>query len=228
MTFSFVYAFGENYMLPISHDEVVHGKGSLISRMPGDHAHKLANLRAYLGFMWGHPGKKLLFMGQEFGQIGEWSVDRELDWWLLDQPSHAQLKDLVSSLNAVYRSQAPLWERDNDGTSFSRLGAPSWDPSVIAFERRDAHGGRLVVISNFAGVTRTGYRLELPVEGAWQEILNTDAAVFGGHDTGNLGMISAHKDTDDAPAIATVTLPALSTLWFRYQADPHLPTPSRW
>ncbi|WP_309064408.1 1,4-alpha-glucan branching protein GlgB [Microbacterium sp.] len=227
ITFSFVYAFGENYMLPISHDEVVHGKGSLISRMPGDHAHKLANVRAYLGFMWGHPGKKLLFMGQEFGQIGEWSVDRELDWWLLDQPSHAQLKEFVGSMNAVYRAQAPLWERDNDGSSFSRLGAPTWDPSIVAFERRDAHGGRLVVVSNFAGATRTGYRLAMPVEGTWLEVLNTDAAEFGGAGAGNYGMVTAHPDADDAPPVATMTIPALSTLWFRYQADPHVPTPTR-
>ena len=228
MTFSFVYAFGENYMLPISHDEVVHGKGSLISRMPGDHAHRLANVRAYLGYMWGHPGKKLLFMGQEFGQIGEWSVDRELDWWLLEQPAHAQLQQFVSSLNAIYRKQAPLWERDNDRTSFSRLGGPTWDPSVIAFERRDSHGGRLVVVSNFAGVTRTGYRIALTAAGAWQEIMNTDAAEYGGHAGGNLGMIHAHRDADDSPAVATVTLPALSTLWFRHQPDSHLPTPSQY
>ncbi|SJN17799.1 1,4-alpha-glucan (glycogen) branching enzyme, GH-13-type [Microbacterium esteraromaticum] len=224
ITFSFVYAFGENYMLPISHDEVVHGKGTLVSRMPGDHAQKLANVRAYLGYMWGHPGKKLLFMGQEFGQIGEWSVDRELDWWLLDQPSHAQLQHFVSAMNTVYRHQAPLWERDNDSTSFARLGAPSWDPSVVAFERRDAHGGRLVVVTNFAGVTRTGYRLALPVQGEWQEVLNTDAAEYGGSDTGNLGVIEARRDSDDAPAVATVTLPGLSTIWFRHQSDPHVPT----
>ncbi|MGQ7310085.1 1,4-alpha-glucan branching protein GlgB [Microbacterium arabinogalactanolyticum] len=226
ITFSFVYSFGENYVLPISHDEVVHGKGTLVSRMPGDHHHKLANVRAYLGYMWGHPGKKLLFMGQEFGQIGEWSVDRELDWWLLDQPAHAQLQHFVSAMNAVYRRQAPLWERDNDSKAFHRLGAPSWDPNVVAFERHDAHGGRLVVVTNFAGVTRTGYRLQLSCEGTWIEVLNTDAAEYGGSDAGNLGMIHAHCETDDAPAIATVTLPALSTIWFRYQADPHIPTVS--
>jgi len=226
ITFSFVYSFGENYVLPISHDEVVHGKGTLVSRMPGDHHHKLANVRAYLAYMWGHPGKKLLFMGQEFGQIGEWSVDRELDWWLLDQPAHAQLQHFVGAMNAVYRRQAPLWERDNDSRAFHRLGAPSWDPSVVAFERHDAHGGRLVVVTNFAGVTRTGYRLQLSCEGTWVEVLNTDAAEYGGSDAGNLGMIHAHCETDDAPAIATVTLPALSTIWFRYQADPHIPTVS--
>ncbi|AXL12037.1 1,4-alpha-glucan branching protein GlgB [Microbacterium foliorum] len=223
MTFSFVYAFGENYLLPISHDEVVHGKGSLVSKMPGDHWHKLANVRAYLGYMWGHPGKKLLFMGQEFGQLGEWSESRELDWWLLDQPSHAQLQSFVGELNRAYRAQAPLWERDSDGSSFSRLGAPSWDPNVIAFERRDAHGGRVAVISNFAGLERSGYRLTLPGAGVWQEILNTDASAYGGRGSGNLGMVVAHDDGDGV-ASATMTLPALSTIWLRYEGEPHVPT----
>lgn len=223
MTFSFVYAFGENYLLPISHDEVVHGKGSLMAKMPGDHWHKLANVRAYLAYMWGHPGKKLLFMGQEFGQLAEWSEGRELDWWLLEQPSHAQLQDFVGAMNRAYRSQSPLWARDNDGSSFHRLGAPSWDPTVIAFERRDAHGGRLVVVSNFAGVERAGYRLALPQEGVWQEVLNTDAAEYGGRGSGNLGMVLATGDDGSAPT-ASMTLPALSTLWLRHQSDPHVPT----
>lgn len=225
MTFSFVYAFGENYLLPISHDEVVHGKGSLVSKMPGDHWHKLANVRAYLAYMWGHPGKKLLFMGQEFGQLAEWSESRELDWWLLDQPSHAQLQSFVGQLNRTYRAQAPLWERDNDGSSFSRLGAPHWDPSVIAFERRDAHGGRVIVISNFSGVERGGYRLALPREGVWQEILNSDAGEFGGRGSGNLGMVVA-RPSDGGEAIASVTLPALSTIWLRHEDEPHVPTVS--
>jgi 1,4-alpha-glucan branching enzyme len=223
MTFSFVYAFGENYLLPISHDEVVHGKGSLLAKMPGDHWHKLSNVRAYLAFMWGHPGKKLLFMGQEFGQLAEWSEGRELDWWLLDQPSHAQLQSFVGSMNRTYRAQSPLWERDNDASCFTRLGAPEWDPTVIAFERRDAHGGRVVVVSNFSGVERTGHRLALPREGVWQEILNTDAGDHGGRGSGNLGMVYAHGE-DDATPTATMTLPALSTLWLRHQPEPHVPT----
>lgn len=226
MTFSFVYAFGENYLLPISHDEVVHGKGSLLAKMPGDHWHKLANMRAFLAYMWGHPGKKLLFMGQEFGQLAEWSESRELDWWLLDQPSHAQLQGFVGALNHTYRAQSPLWERDSDGSSFSRLGAPDWEPTVIAFERRDAHGGKVVVISNFAGVERTGHRLVLPREGVWEEILNTDAADYGGRGSGNLGVVVAHAEDGGAPT-ATLTLPALSTLWLRHQPDPHVPTISR-
>jgi 1,4-alpha-glucan branching enzyme len=224
ITFSFVYAFGENYVLPISHDEVVHGKGTLVSRMPGDHARKLANVRAYLAYMWGHPGKKLLFMGQEFGQIGEWSVDRELDWWLLDQPAHTQLEHFVGTLNAVYRRQAPLWERDNDSSAFTRLGGPTWDPHVVAFERRDAHGGHLAVVTNFSGATLTGYRLQLPKEGSWQEVLNSDAMEYGGTGAGNMGFVEAHCEDYDSPAIAIATLPALSTIWFRYQNDPHIPS----
>ncbi|MDR6866012.1 1,4-alpha-glucan branching enzyme [Microbacterium resistens] len=226
MTFSFVYAFGENYLLPISHDEVVHGKGSLLAKMPGDHAQKLANVRAYLAYMWGHPGKNLLFMGQEFGQLAEWTESRGLDWWLLDQPSHAQLQSFVGSLNRTYRGNAPLWERDGDGSSFTRIGAPDWDPSVVAFIRRDAHGGHLAVISNFAGVTRTGVALDLPLAGAWNEVLNTDAAEHGGHGAGNLGMVYANERDDGSPR-AIVTLPALSTLWLRYQRDPHIPTATR-
>ncbi|WP_194763801.1 1,4-alpha-glucan branching protein GlgB [Microbacterium sp. UFMG61] len=225
MTFSFVYAFGENYLLPISHDEVVHGKGSLLAKMPGDHWHKLANVRAYLAYMWGHPGKKLLFMGQEFGQLAEWSEGRELDWWLLEQPSHAQLQDFIGQLNSTYRAQSPLWERDNDGSCFSRLGAPTWDPNIIAFERRDAHGGRVAVISNFAGIERTGYRLALPHEGVWHEILNTDAAEYGGRGSGNLGMVVAHDEAEGS-AVANITLPALSTIWLRHENDPHVPTVS--
>jgi 1,4-alpha-glucan branching enzyme len=219
MTFSFVYAFGENYLLPISHDEVVHGKGSLLSKMPGDHAHKLANVRAYLAYMWGHPGKNLLFMGQEFGQLAEWSESRTLDWWLLDQPSHAQLQRFVGAMNGVYRGTAPLWERDNDSTRFRRLGAPVWDPNVIAFERRDLHGGRVIVISNFAGVERPNLELDLPVAGVWEEILNTDAAEYGGAGIGNYGRVAAHASGDHGAPRAKVTLPPLSTLWLRYRPE---------
>ncbi len=219
MTFSFVYAFGENYLLPISHDEVVHGKGSLLSKMPGDHAHKLANVRAYLAYMWGHPGKNLLFMGQEFGQLAEWSESRQLDWWLLDQPSHAQLQHFVAEMNGAYRASAPLWERDGDSTRFRRLGAPSWDPNVIAFERRDEHGGRIVVISNFAGVERAGLPLHLPVQGVWDEILNTDAVEFGGSGIGNYGRVAAHVDGEHGTPTTKITLPALSTIWLRYRAE---------
>lgn len=218
MTFSFVYAFGENYLLPISHDEVVHGKGSLVSKMPGDHAHKLANVRAYLAYMWGHPGKNLLFMGQEFGQIAEWAEGRPLDWWLLDQPLHAQLQRFVGAMNHVYRSTAPLWERDGDRSRFRRLGAPRWDPSVIAFERRDQHGGRVVVVSNFAGVERPNLELDLPAAGVWDEILNTDASEYGGSGIGNYGRVAAHTPDAGGSPTTRITLPPLATLWLRHRS----------
>ncbi|MGF3055441.1 1,4-alpha-glucan branching protein GlgB [Microbacterium sp. YY-01] len=226
ITFSFVYAFGENYILPISHDEVVHGKGSLLAKMPGSHEQKLATVRAYLAYMWAHPGKKLLFMGQEFGQLSEWAESNELEWWLLEQPLHQQLIHLVSELNRLYKVTAPLWVRDNDATSFSRLGAPGWDPNIVAFARRDGHGGQVVSITNFAGVALHGVELDLPRAGTWQEILNTDALEFGGHGEGNLGAVYAHDNTpkkallDDASRTsprATLMIPALTTLWLRYQ-----------
>lgn len=222
MSFSFVYAFSENYVLPISHDEVVHGKGSLIARMPGDHWQKLANMRAYLAYMWGHPGKQLLFMGQEFGQLSEWSEARSLDWWLLDQPSHAQLRQFVSSLNRIYRAHSALWARDSDAGAFTRLGAPKWNPNVIAFGRRDWHGNHVVVAANFSGAPLTPFELDLPEAGVWHEILNTDAQEYGGSGVGNLGMVHADENRR-----ATLTLPPLGVLWLRHDPQAHIPSPTR-
>ncbi|MCR2828338.1 1,4-alpha-glucan branching protein GlgB, partial [Microbacterium sp. zg.Y909] len=165
LSFSFVYAFSENFILPISHDEVVHGKGTLFSRMPGDHWQKLANMRAFLAYMWGHPGKQLLFMGQEFGQIAEWSEGRSLDWWLLDQPAHQQLHSYVATLNRLYREHPALWQRDHDGAAFSRVGGPVWNPNVLAFARRDDDGGVVTVVCNFSGVPVHGFELDLPAAG---------------------------------------------------------------
>jgi 1,4-alpha-glucan branching enzyme len=212
LSFSFVYAFTENFVLPISHDEVVHGKGSLFGRMPGDHWQKLANLRSYLAYMWGHPGKQLLFMGQEFGQMSEWSEGRGLDWWMLEQPSHAQLHDFVAALNRVYREQPALWERDHDGAAFHRIGGPSWNPSVSAFARRDAQGNSVVVICNFSGEPLRDYPIELPESGAWAEILNSDAEAFGGSGVGNFGVVHT-----DAGRLATPTLPPLGVLWLKHE-----------
>ncbi len=223
LSFSFVYAFSENYILPISHDEVVHGKGSLFGRMPGDHWQKLANMRAFLAYMWGHPGKKLLFMGQDFGQMSEWSEGRSLDWWLLDQPSHAQLRDFVGEMNRVYRAHAPLWARDSDGSAFTRLGAPSWNPNVQAFARRDWHGNTIVVVCNFAGEPIGPFELEMPEAGMWEEILNSDAEAFGGSGVGNMGVVSADGDT----RVASFTLPPLGVLWLRHQHKAHIPSPTR-
>jgi 1,4-alpha-glucan branching enzyme len=210
LSFSFVYAFSENFVLPISHDEVVHGKGSLFARMPGDHWQKLAGMRLFLSYMWAHPGKQLLFMGQEFGQIAEWSESRSLEWWLLDQPAHRELGDFVAALNATYRDTPALWQRDADGSAFARIGGPTWNPNVSAFVRWDAEGRPLVAVSNFSGAPLHDYELDLPLAGVWQELLNSDASAFGGSGVGNLGAVTA-----DASGRARMTLPPLGSLWLR-------------
>ncbi|GAA3772390.1 1,4-alpha-glucan branching protein GlgB [Microbacterium kribbense] len=212
LSFSFVYAFSENYVLPISHDEVVHGKGSLLAKMPGDHGQKLAGMRAFLAYMWAHPGKQLLFMGQEFGQLSEWSEQRSLDWWLLDQPSHQQLQAFVATLNRLYASRPALWARDDDSAAFSRIGGPLWNPNVLAFTRSDDAGHTLVAVCNFSGTTIDGYQLELPADGDWHEILNTDAVEHGGAGQGNMGIVHAGADR-----LARLVLPHLSVLWLEQQ-----------
>ena len=210
MTFSFTYAFSENYVLPISHDEVVHGKGSLIAHMPGSHEQKLAGVRSYLAYMWAHPGKQLLFMGQEFGQMSEWSESRAIDWYLLEQPSHVQLSGFVGDLNRTYRGLEPLWLRDSDSHAFRLLGAPSYNNDVIAFARITQHGS-VVSISNFSGVTVAQMPLDLPRGGTWQEVLNSDAKTYGGSGVGNYGVVGA-----DENGRAVVTVPALGTIWLQH------------
>ncbi|MCI4657356.1 1,4-alpha-glucan branching protein GlgB [Cryobacterium zhongshanensis] len=216
ITFSFVYAFSENFLLPISHDEVVHGKGSLVARMPGDDWQKLANVRVYLSFMWAHPGKQLLFMGQEFGQLQEWSESRGLDWWLLDQSPHRGLFTLVGELNRVYRANAALWERDTDPAGFELLDGGAAAQNVVSFLRWDDSGTPIACVFNFAGQPHTGYRVGLPFAGVWDEILNTDAQNFGGSGMGNLGQVTATDEPwTGRPASALVTLPALAGVWLR-------------
>lgn len=215
LSFSFVYAFSENFVLPISHDEVVHGKGSLFGRMPGDHWQKLANMRAYLAYMWGHPGKQLLFMGQEFGQMSEWSEARSLDWWMLEQPAHRQLTSFVGALNRAYVEHSALWARDSDGDAFRRLGAPTWNPNVIAFARSDHFGNDVVVICNFSGAPVNDYDIDLPSGGEWTELINSDAAEYGGSDVGNLGTVHA-----DENGRARMVLPPLGVLWLSRSARP--------
>jgi len=216
ITFSFVYAFSENFLLPISHDEVVHGKGSLIAKMPGDPWQQLANVRVYLAFMWAHPGKQLLFMGSEFGQRSEWSEERGLDWWMLDQPGHRGLFNLVGQLNRVYRDTPSLWERDNEPGGFELLDGGAAAENVVTFVRWDTDGTPVACLFNFSGQPHTGYRVGLPVAGAWEEILNTDAENFGGSGVGNLGVVNAFAEPwAGRPASATLTLPPLGALWLR-------------
>jgi len=216
MTFSFVYAFSENFLLPISHDEVVHGKGSLVAKMPGDSWQQLANVRAYLSFMWAHPGKQLLFMGQEFGQRSEWSESRGLDWWMLDQPAHRGLFNLVGALNRTYRDSPSLWARDNEPGGFELLDGGAAAQNVISFLRWDNDGNPMACLFNFSGQPHTGYRVGLPFAGVWEEIVNTDAEIFGGSGVGNLGaVIAVDEPWAGRPASATLTLPPLAGLWLR-------------
>ena len=213
ITFSFVYAFSESFLLPISHDEVLHGKGSLLAKMPGDQWQKLANVRAFLAFMWAHPGKQLLFMGSEFGQPSEWSEQHGLDWWILDQPAHRGLADLVRQLNTVYRAHPALWERDADAEGF-RLIASEPAADVVAFLRTASDGRELVCVVNFGGAPVGPYRLGLPAAGEWLEVLNTDATDYGGSGVGNLGRVTAASEPwHGMPASVELTLPPLGALY---------------
>jgi 1,4-alpha-glucan branching enzyme len=216
ITFSFVYAFSENFLLPISHDEVVHGKGSLVSKMPGDSWNQLANVRVYLSFMWAHPGKQLLFMGQEFGQRSEWSEERGLDWWTLDQPAHRGLFTLVGQLNRVYRANPSLWALDNDSRGFELLDGGATAENVVSFVRWDADGTPIACFFNFSGHPHNAYRVGLPFAGSWDEVLNTDASEFGGSGVGNLGVVEASDEAwAGRPASAILTLPPLAGLWLK-------------
>ncbi|MFC8340092.1 1,4-alpha-glucan branching enzyme [Streptomyces rubiginosohelvolus] len=223
MTFSMVYAYSENYVLPISHDEVVHGKQALVSKMPGDWWQQRANHRAYLGFMWAHPGKQLLFMGQEFAQGAEWSEGHGPDWWLLD-PSyeasgdHRGVRDLVGDLNAVYGAVPALWQRDTSPEGFSWVDGGAAEDNVFAFLRYDADGSPLLAVSHFSPAVRSDYRLGVPETGTegWVEVLNTDAARYGGGDVRNEEPLKSEAvPAHGRPSSISLTLPPLATVWFR-------------
>ena len=217
LTFGLLYAWSENYILPISHDEVVHGKRSLLDKMPGDRWQKFANLRALYGYMWAHPGKQLLFMGCEFGQWREWSEERELDWYLLGEEDHVGLTRLVGDLNTVYRDQPALWQLDTEPAGFSWIDANNADDNLLSFVRWGREGvPPLVCISNFAPVPRHGVRLGLPFAGEYVEVLNTDADRYTGGNVGNLGVVVAEDlEWHGLPASAEITVPPLATLWLR-------------
>jgi 1,4-alpha-glucan branching enzyme len=279
LTFSLVYAFSENYILPLSHDEVVHGKGSLLGKMPGDDWRRFAGLRALLAYMWAHPGKQLLFMGSEFGQGAEWSEERGLDWWVLGDPDgyHVGVQQMVSDMNGFYRSSPALWALDTSPEGFSWIDAndaagntlsflrfatplatepaavpvPSWlgggqavesdgaaaagevaavdeaagaagvaEPSVTEVETggsgaSGASGASTVVcVANFSGGPHENYKIGLPHAGRWVEVLNTDAANYGGSGVGNLGAVEAvEEEWHGRPASAVITVPPLAVLW---------------
>jgi 1,4-alpha-glucan branching enzyme len=215
MTFGLIYAFSENFVLPLSHDEVVYGKGSLIRKMPGDDWQRFANLRAYFGFMWGHPGKKLIFMGGEIAQWREWNHDGMLDWDLLDQPRHRGLQTLVGDLNRLYTEQPALHQRDCVPTGFRWVVGDDAMNSVFAFIRFGEDDGRMVlVVSNMTPVPRVGYGIGVPRQGFWRELLNTDAEVYGGSNMGNAGGVETVAQPMHGEAHTLyLTLPPLSTVF---------------
>lgn len=216
ITFSMLYAYDEKFVLPISHDEVVHGKGSLLAKMPGDHWQKLANMRAYLAFMWTHPGKKLLFMGQEFAQPSEWSESRDLDWWLLDHHPHRGMQQLVSDMNKLYVENPSLWELDHDHAGFQWIDGGNADQNILSFLRFDAAGNPIAVVVNFAGHPYHNFRLGLPKPGLWQEILNTDAEVYGGSGVGNFGGVQTQEQQSHGrPYSAEINVPPLGSVWLK-------------
>jgi 1,4-alpha-glucan branching enzyme len=221
MTFAMAYAYSEHFMLPISHDEVVHGKGSLINKMPGDHWQKFANLRAYLGFMFTHPGKKLLFMGCEFGQWREWNHDQSLDWHLLADASHEGLRTLVRDLNHLYRETAALHELDFESRGFAWIDANDSEQSVFSYMRRGALEQSLcAVVCNFTPSPHQGYRLGVPKPGIYRERLNTDSVHYGGS---NLGTPLARASSQEIawqgqPYSVLVNLPPLATLVLEWAA----------
>jgi len=218
MTFAMMYAYTENYVLPLSHDEVVHGKGSLLRKMPGDRWQQLANLRAYLAFMWAHPGKQLLFMGAELGQEAEWSEGHSLDWWLLDHSDHRGVQAVVRDMNRAYRGLAAFWSQDIDPAGFSWVDANDSGGNVYSFLRFGSDGSAVVCVGNFAAVPHGGYRVGLPAAGRWTEILNTDAHAYGGSGVGNFGGVDAEPiPWHGRPASAALRLPPLGTLWLRYE-----------
>ncbi len=221
MTFGLHYAFSENFILPISHDEVVHGKRSMLGKMPGDDWQRFANLRAYYGFMWGHPGKKLLFMGGEFAQAGEWNNETSLDWHLLDHAPHQGMQNLVRDLNRLYSSTPALYEKDCSEDGFRWIDGGNAAESVFSWVRYGNDGSApVLVVSNFTPVPRTNYRIGVPHKGHWDEKLNSDAAFYGGTDTGTPG----GADTEDmsmhgCPYSIEITVPPLATVFFELATD---------
>jgi 1,4-alpha-glucan branching enzyme len=217
ITFSLLYAFTENFVLPISHDEVVHGKGSLLNKMPGDEWQQFANARAFLAYMWSHPGKKLLFMGQEIGQREEWNHDAGIRWELLEFDPHRKLQALMRELNRLYRANPALHQVDFSFTGFEWVDFRDWENSVIAFLRRaDDPREFVLVCCNFTPVPRPGYEFGVPEEGFYEEILNTDSEQFGGSNMGNGGVVSSRPiPKHDRPHSIAVTLPPLSVVLFK-------------
>jgi 1,4-alpha-glucan branching enzyme len=216
ITFSILYAWSENFLLPLSHDEVVHGKGSLVNKIPGDRWQKLATLRALYGFMWAHPGKKLLFMGCEFAQSDEWNESKSLDWHLTEFDEHRGVQLAVSDINKSYRANPSLWQRDISAEGFSWLVSDDATGNTLAFARWDDNRNAVIGISNFSPVPHENYRIPLPVVGNWTEILNTDDLKYGGSGIHNDLVTAVDEPLHGYPASATLRLPPLATIWLTH------------
>jgi 1,4-alpha-glucan branching enzyme len=218
MTFATVYAWSENYILPISHDEVVHGKGSLTGKMPGDLWQKLANTRALLAFMWAFSGKQLIFMGAELGDEQEWSEDRGLNWALVDDPMRSGIKRLVQDLNRAYKNTPALWTQDTSPGGFRWITSEDSQHNTFSFLRFAPDGGTLACVVNFAAVPHEGYRIGLPRTGTWREVVNTDSELYGGSGVGNLGAVEAEPlPWHGLSASAALRVPPLGALWLRFE-----------
>ncbi len=214
ITFSMIYAYSEHYVLPLSHDEVVHGKASLLRKMAGDEWRQFAGLRSLLGYMWAHPGKQLLFMGGEFGQGDEWSEQTGLQWHLLEYPLHAGVQQLVRDLNQVYLERPALWQQDSSPAGFEWIDANDSSGNVLSFLRYSADGSALACVANFSAMPHYDYRIGLPSAGPWTELINTDAEIYGGSGVGNLGAAEAVQEPwHGRPASATITIPPLGVIW---------------
>jgi 1,4-alpha-glucan branching enzyme len=216
LTFGLLYAWSENFILSLSHDEVVHMKGALLNKMPGDIAQKFANLRALYAYMWAHPGKKLLFMGGEFGQWREWNETESLDWHLLDEPLHGGVQKLLRDLNHIYQAKSSLWEADGEPAGFQWIDVDNALDNVVGFRRISPSTRKeIICVGNFSPIMRDAYRLGLPRTGKYKQLLNTDAKVFGGGDIGVVKSIAAEKfPSHGLEYSATITLPPLATMWF--------------
>jgi 1,4-alpha-glucan branching enzyme len=217
ITFSFHYAFSENYILPISHDEVVHGKKSLISKMPGSYEEKFAGVRAFLGYMMAHPGKKLLFMGCEFGQFKEWDYRDAIDWLLLDYDKHRELKEYVAELNRFYLKNAPLWQVDYGWEGFNWISNDDNTQNIVSFRRIDKRGKEVIALCNFAPVRRENYRIGVPFEGNYQEVFNSDSVKYGGTGAGNEGLIRSEEiPMHGYPQSVSLTVPPMACIYFKF------------
>jgi 1,4-alpha-glucan branching enzyme len=222
LTFRMIYAFQENYVLPLSHDEVVHGKGSLLAKMPGDQWQKFANLRLLFAYMFAQPGKKLIFMGGEFGQWDEWAHDRSLDWHLLDTPLHGGLNRWVRDLSRLYRNEPAMHESDFSPDGFQWIDCNDSVHSTISLVRRQRQGGAEIVgVFNFTPVPRQNYRVGVPQGGIWKELLNSDARDYGGSGQGNLGNLEASPMPFHGLAQSlNLTLPPLAAVFFKAGEEP--------